>query len=103
MSNLSDLIDQIEPNKQALAGDLIAEIEWMRDQLASLRGDIAKSGAVEHYHNGKQELDRIAPAMQVYTTLVARYATVHKQLAALIPSDVADQGDALDQFLAELN
>lgn len=102
MSKIHDIIKQVEPNKQPLAANLVTELSFMKGQLAKLRKDIKANGAVEHFVNGRQEMDRITPAMQVYTTLIARYATVHKQLASLIPADVADQGDELDEFLREL-
>lgn len=99
---LSEVVKQCEPNKQPLAANLVTEITFMKSQLTKLRRDIKKNGSVEHFVNGRQEMDRITPAMQVYVQLTGRYATLHKQLASLIPPDIADQGDELDAFLREL-
>ena len=99
---LRDVAKQCEPNKQVLASNLINEITFMKGELADLRADIRENGATEFYVNGKQQLERIRPAMQVYTTLVARYSTLTKQLLAIIPKEVADQGDEFDEFLREL-
>lgn len=101
-SSISKLIEQVEPNKRPIARHIVTELNFMRRTLAKLRKEIAENGTTELFQNGKQTMMRKTPAFDAYTTLIARYGTLNKQLTALLPEKEPEQGDELDEFLGEV-
>lgn len=101
MSQLSDIVSQIEPQKQPIARSLVTELTFMRGTLAKLRKEVRERGVVEEFKQGKQEFTREQPALKTYNVTVSRYAALYKQLVALLPTGTANAGDELDEFLDE--
>lgn len=99
MSNLNRLIEQVDSSKRPIAAQLVTELNFMRRTLAALRKEIGEKGVIEDFKQGKQQFMRESPALKSYNTTVARYATLQKQLAELLPDGEPEQGDELDEFL----
>lgn len=99
---MSDLIDQVPATKRPIAAQLVTELTFMRQQLVKLRKEVRAKGCTELFVQGKQEIERLTPAFQAYTTLVTKYGQLHKQLTALIPDGATEQGDDMDEFVREL-
>ena len=58
MSELSKLANMVDISKQPVARQLITELEFMEQTLATLRDEIASSGVVEEFKQGKQEFQK---------------------------------------------
>lgn len=101
MSELSELVNNVDISKQPVARQLVTELEFMEATLTKLRDEITANGVVEEFKQGKQEFTRESPALKAYNTTVARYATLHKQLCELLPDGEPEQGDELDAFISE--
>lgn len=95
-----ELLSQVDTNKRPIATQLVTELEFMEKTLEKLRAEIEEHGVVEEFKQGKQEFTRETPALKSYNLTVSRYATLHKQLVALLPDDEPEQGDELDKFLS---
>ena len=102
MSALNNLIDLVEPGKRPVAQQLVCELNFMHSQLAGLRKAVRAKGCTEIFVQGKQEVERLTPAYNAYTTLVTKYGQLLKQLTALLPAGSGDQGDDMDEFVREL-
>ena len=94
-----ELAAMVDEDRRGVAEALADELEFMASTLADLKAHIAEHGAVEWYQNGKQAHWRESPAMKSYNAMIPRYSALYKQLCALLPEGVADEGDELDEWL----
>lgn len=102
MGTLRDLVKQVRPINRPQAEQLVTELTFMRGQLAKLRKEVREKGCTELFVQGRQEVERLTPAFQAYTTLVTKFDQLHRHLTALLPDDDGDQGDEMDEFIREL-
>lgn len=100
-NSISNLVNKVEPNKRPIARQIVTELNFMKRQLTKLRKEINEKGTTELFENGKQVIVRKTPAFDAYTTLIAKYATLNKQLVALLPEGEQEHGDELDEFLGD--
>lgn len=94
-----DLAALVPEDRRGVAEALADELEFMTKTLADLKAHIGGHGAVEWYENGKQKHWRESPAMKSYNAMIPRYAALYKQLVGLLPTEVAEAGDELDEWL----
>lgn len=94
-----DLAAKVAEDRRGVAEALADELEFMTATLADLKAHIRTHGAVEWYENGKQKHWRESPATKAYNAMIPRYAALYKQLVGLLPAEVAEQGDELDEWL----
>ena len=95
-----DLAAMVPEDRRGVAEALADELQFMAATLADLKDHIREHGAVEWYQNGKQQHWRESPATKAYNAMIPRYAALYKQLCALLPEGVTDEGDELDEWLA---
>lgn len=99
--SIYELAALVPDDRRAVAESLTTELAFMTTTLDQLKAHITEHGAVEWYQNGRQEMWRESPAMKSYTALIARYSNLFKQLVSLLPPDVVEKGDELDQWLRD--
>ena len=105
-TRLSKVIDDLPDDKKTVAKGLIDQLAFIAVTLNSLQEEIIAMGATQAYDNGGgQSGQRISPAAQLYTKLVANYNALSKQLVALFPAGEgrANAKTALDPMVAFLN
>ena len=99
---MRQILSKVPEDKKAIAGRLADELIFMQETLSDLRDQIRESGAVEHFKQGKQEFDRVSPAMSTYNSTLKQYSTLMKQLTDLLPKDEQIQkANAVYEFLKE--
>lgn len=102
MKGLRDLVEQVPEDRRVVAEGYYNELTFMAQTLDKLKANVRKNGPVELFKNGAQEMWRESPALKGYNTTVQRYATVYKQLVALLPEDKKPEaGSALAAFIHE--
>ena len=94
-----DLAALVPEDRRGVAEALADELAFMAKTLTDLKAHITEHGAVEWYQNGKQAHWRESPAMKSYNAMIPRYAALYKQLVGLLPAEVAEVGDELDEWL----
>ena len=94
-----DLAAMVPEDRRGVAEALADELQFMASTLADLKAHIREHGAVEWYQNGKQQHWRESPATKAYNAMIPRYSALYKQLVGLLPAEVAEQGDELDEWL----
>lgn len=89
---------------EALQG-LVEEAAYLYALLQDLHAEVAESGAVEHYQNGRDQ-HGLKPSAALSALLQAEktYAGVMARLTALLPAPTKKRTeDALDAFLASMD
>ena len=102
IERLRPYFDGIQPDKKALAEDLINQAGFMKSVLKKLQDDINKNGTVDEYSNGANQSGiKISAKMQSYNSMIKNYIAVNKQLASLLPKDQrpTEETDALAEIL----
>lgn len=100
VARLRRFLRQVEPERLKVAEGLINEVAFMRATLEETREIIDRDGILDLFEQGKQRILREHPATKVYSVLVARYASLYKQLLDLVPDKVDNSGtDELKAFL----
>ena len=100
MATLAQIANLVPEERRAVAKSLVTELNFMRRTLVSLRKHVDEHGATVWFKNGSQEMWRENPSLKSYTALIARYATLSRQLVSMVPEDEQPEADELDQFLA---
>ena len=85
IKKLNDLVDLVPQEKQVVATRLVEELVFMAETLADLKENIKQHGTIELFKQGSQEFYRESPAVKSYSTLIARYGNMYKQLVDLLP------------------
>lgn len=85
LKKLNDLVDLVPQEKQVVAARLVEELVFMAETLADLKENIKQHGTIELFKQGSQEFYRESPAVKSYSTLIARYGNMYKQLVDLLP------------------
>ena len=94
-------IKNLPEDRQAVAGNLLAKVVFMSDQLDSLQETIKQNGWSEKYQNGRNQygMKRTAEG-DVYLSLVKNYTVALKTLNDMLPEDLGEP-DELDEFLKQ--
>ena len=101
-TSFEDILKKIPEDKRTIGEKLIAELSFMENTLDKLRAQIAESGEVEHFQQGKQDFLRESPALKAYNTTVQRYSVMYRQLTDLMgKSAEAEKSNAVYDFLKE--
>ena len=97
---LNALVNLVTPERQAAARKITERILFMESTLVALEKEIAVSGVVELFEQGKQRFRRENPALKSYNATIQRYALMYKQLINLLPGEkVKEAADEFDTFL----
>lgn len=101
-TEMRQILSKVPEDKKGIAGRIADELVFMQETLSGLREQIAETGAVEHFKQGKQEFDRVSPAMSTYNSTLKQYSTLMKQLTDLLPKEEPIQkANAVYEFLKE--
>lgn len=100
LTKIKQLIDGIPDDREPIAENLLKELAFMENTLSELKKEVKKSGAVEHFENGKQKFLRESPALKSYNTTIQRYSLIYKQITDLLPPAAKPEAkDELAEFL----
>jgi len=95
---LSEIIPLLSEEQLKVASGMIADAEFMQEQLAQLRERIKKEGVDESYQYGSKQ----TAAMTTYLQVQKQYGTIIRYLTDLIPSNpVKNKNDELLEFLKD--
>lgn len=99
---LNKILKTIPKDRKSIGARLVDELLFMADTLTALKDEVRKSGAVDHFKQGKQQFMRESPALKAYNTTIQRYSLIYRQLTDLMPKPVFSQSteDKLLAFLA---
>jgi len=101
--DFNDILQKIPEDKKTIGEKLVKELAFMEKTLERLKTQIAETGEVEHFVQGKQDFLRESPALKSYATLVQRYSVMYRQLADLMgKSPEAEKSNAVYDFLKEI-
>ena len=98
---LKDLPQLCEDAQQPIAEAIVTEISFLQQSMTRLKAHVSECGTVEYITRAGQPRYVESSAYKSYLTSISRYATLCKQLAALLPDAAAEEMDELDKFLAE--
>lgn len=96
--NLEKLREQIDKEtnmNQAVAYDLLEELEFMKGTMQELKQTVQLHGATYLFTQGEQEYLKENPAMKAYNATMPKYNATMKQLLSLIP----EQSEQTDEFM----
>ena len=85
----------------ALGLSLIAEIEFMKKTLTSLKKEINIKGVVTEMCQGKYNISRANPAITAYNAMVKNYNSTIKQVYDLLKPSQKEMSDDFDEFLEQ--
>ena len=85
----------------ALGLSLIAEIEFMKKTLTSLKKEINTNGVVTEMCQGKYNISRANPAITAYNAMVKNYNSTIKQVYDLLKPSQKEMSDDFDEFLEQ--
>lgn len=95
---LSEIIPLLSEEQLKVASGMIADAEFMQEQLSQLRERIKKEGVDESYQYGSKQ----TAAMTTYLQVQKQYGTIIRYLTDLIPSNpVKNKNDELLEFLKD--
>ena len=95
-----DILRKIPEDKRTIGEKLVEELSFMEKTLKRLKDQIAETGEVEHFQQGKQDFYRESPALKAYNTTVQRYSVMYRQLTDLMGKSVeAEKSNAVYDFL----
>ena len=101
-TTFDDILRKIPEDKRYIGEKLIKELTFIETTLERLRDQIAETGEVEHFQQGKQDFLRESPALKAYNTTVQRYSVMYRQLTDLMgKSAEAEKSNAVYDFLKE--
>lgn len=101
-TSFDQILKKIPEDKRYIGEKLIAELTFIETTLEKLRAQIAETGEVEHFQQGKQDFLRESPALKAYNTTVQRYSVMYRQLTDLMgKSAEAEKSNAVYDFLKE--
>ncbi len=101
-TSFDQILKKIPEDKRYIGEKLIAELSFLETTLERLRAQIAETGEVEHFQQGKQDFLRESPALKAYNTTVQRYSVMYRQLTDLMGKSVeAEKSNAVYDFLKE--
>ena len=101
-TSFNDILKKIPEDKRYIGEKLITELSFIETTLERLRKQIAESGEVEHFQQGKQDFLRESPALKAYNQTVQRFSVMYRQLTDLMgKSTEAEKSNAVYDFLKE--
>lgn len=101
-AGLRALVQEVPEDRRCVAEGYVSELSFMAQTLDTLKSSIRENGPIELFVNGRQQMYRESPALKGYNTTVQRYATIYKQLVALLPEDKRpEEGSELEQFITQ--
>lgn len=84
----------IDPDKLAIAADLIKDIAFMTVKTIDLKAEIDENGIIERYQNGNNQFGlKKSPAVDVYLNMTKQKSALIKQLIDLLPDDIPIEED----------
>lgn len=98
LEKLREQIDKEENMNQAVAYDLLEELEFMKGTMQELKQTVQLHGATYLFTQGEQEYLKENPAMKAYNATMPKYNATMKQLLSLIPEQ-SEQSDAFMDFV----
>ena len=101
-TSFNDILKKIPEDKRYIGEKLITELSFIETTLERLRKQIAESGEVEHFQQGKQDFLRESPSLKAYNQTVQRFSVMYRQLTDLMgKSTEAEKSNAVYDFLKE--
>ena len=95
-----NILKKIPEDKRSIGEKLVEELSFMETTLKRLKEQIAETGEVEHFQQGKQDFYRESPALKAYNTTVQRYSVMYRQLTDLMgKSAEVDKSNAVYDFI----
>ena len=102
IAELEAILEKIPENKKYIGQKIVDELIFMQETLTTLKRKIKENGTEEEFIQGKQQFTRESTALSSYNKVVARYGTLYKQLAELMPKEQeAEKSNAVYDFLKE--
>lgn len=95
LEKLREQIDKEENVNQAVAYDLLEELEFMKETMQELKQTVQLHGATYIFTQGEQEYLKENPAMKAYNATMPKYNATMKQLLSLMP----EQSEQTDEFM----
>lgn len=95
LEKLREQIDKEENMNQAVAYDLLEELEFMKETMQELKQTVQLHGATYLFTQGEQEYLKENPAMKAYNATMPKYNATMKQLLSLMP----EQSEQTDEFM----
>ncbi|HEI3024306.1 TPA: hypothetical protein SI716_001728 [Staphylococcus aureus] len=96
LEKLREQIDKEENMNQAVAYDLLEELEFMKETMQELKQTVQLHGATYLFTQGEQEYLKENPAMKAYNATVTKYNATLKQLLSLIPEQSEESNEFMD-------
>ena len=93
---LEKILKKIPSEKLNEANLIVDELSFILTTTEELKDKIKKTGAVEHFKNGKQDFLRESPALASYNKLMKTYDTFYKNLINLVPKEELSDDDDFD-------
>ena len=101
--DFNDILQKLPEDKKPIGEKLVKELAFMEKTLERLKAQIAETGEVEHFVQGKQDFLRESPALKAYNTTVQRYSVMYRQLTDLMgKSPEAEKSNAVYDFLKDI-
>lgn len=92
IARLRKTCSNMDEDRLTTAKGLIEEAAFMSATLMDLKMTINKQGCVSFYQNGENQWGtKKSPEIEIYNTMIKNYMQVIKQLAELLPENVADE------------
>jgi len=87
ITRIKKLYKNLSKDKIKVLEGLLNEAAFMKITLIELRENILDEGVTELFEQGLQTFDRKRPVVDIYSTMVNRYANVMKQLIDMFPEE----------------
>ena len=92
IARLRKTCSNMDEDRLTTAKGLIEEAAFMSATFMDLKMTINKQGCVSFYQNGENQWGtKKSPEIEIYNTMIKNYMQVIKQLAELLPENVADE------------
>lgn len=100
-NRLNLIYKEMSDDKKRLVIGLVQRQAYLRISLDELENDLNENGYTEPFSQGNQEpYDRKRPNADIYTSMIANYMKIVKQLSDLLPKDEVKQvSDGFDDFV----
>ena len=101
LNSIKDTIDTLDNDHKVLCGRLLDEIMFMQVTLDDLKKVVGEKGVVTKMCQGKYDIERANPALNQYNTLIKNYSSCIKQLNELLPKDMINPEEEIEEFLSD--
>lgn len=98
ISEVRKIIAKLDEDRQIIAEQILKELIFFDKQLNLLKKQLTDNAAVYYIEQGKQKMFVENPAAKTYNSFSQRYATLLKQLEAMLPKEAAVSDDGFDAF-----